>query len=53
MVNFKEVIELPESTDSQHIQARFDNGLLAITYGRTYRQEESILYSIAYISVIH
>ena len=39
---FQRVIELPESTDSQHIQARFDNGLLAITYGRTYRQEESI-----------
>ena len=25
---FQRVIELPEPTDSQHIQARFDNGLL-------------------------
>ena len=39
---FQRIIELPEPTDSNHIQARFDNGLLAITYGRTYRQEESI-----------
>ena len=39
---FQRVIELPEPTDSQHIQARFDNGLLAITYGRIYRQEENI-----------
>ena len=39
---FQRTIELPEPTDSQHIQARFDNGLLIITYGRVYRQEESI-----------
>jgi HSP20 family protein len=39
---FQRIIELPEPTDSNHIQARFDNGILAITYGRTYRQEESI-----------
>ncbi len=39
---FQRTIELPEPTDSQHIQARFDNGLLVITYGRVYRQEESI-----------
>ena len=39
---FQRMIELPEPTDSQHIQARFDNGLLIITYGRVYRQEESI-----------
>jgi HSP20 family protein len=39
---FQRIIELPEPTDSKHIQARFDNGILAITYGRTYRQEESV-----------
>lgn len=39
---FQRTIELPEPTDSKHIQARFDNGLLIITYGRVYRQEESI-----------
>lgn len=39
---FQRIIELPEPTDSNHIQAIFDNGILAITYGRTYRQEESI-----------
>lgn len=40
---FQRIIELPEPTESQHIQAGFENGLLAITYGRRYRQEESIL----------
>lgn len=39
---FQRVIELPEPTDSKHVQARFDNGILAVTYGRQYRQEESI-----------
>lgn len=39
---FQRMLELPEPTDSKHIQARFDNGLLIITYGRVYRQEESI-----------
>lgn len=39
---FQRIIDLPEPTDSKHIQARFDNGLLIVTYGRTYRQEESI-----------
>ncbi len=39
---FQRTIELPEPTDSNHIQARFDNGILTITYGRIYRQEESI-----------
>lgn len=39
---FQRMLELPEPADSKHIQARFDNGLLIITYGRVYRQEESI-----------
>ena len=40
---FQRIIELPEPTDSKHIQARFESGLLVISYGRRYRQEENIL----------
>lgn len=39
---FHRIIDLPEPTDSQHIQARFEHGLLAVSYARRYRQEENI-----------
>ena len=40
---FQRVIELPEPTDSKDIHARFENGLLVITYSRKYSQEERII----------
>ncbi|WP_226670219.1 Hsp20/alpha crystallin family protein [Metabacillus litoralis] len=39
---FQRVIELPEPVDSKDIHARFENGLLVVTYNRNYRQEERI-----------
>lgn len=39
---FQRVIELPEPADSKDIHARFENGLLVVTYSRKYSQEERI-----------
>ncbi|MGG3801852.1 Hsp20/alpha crystallin family protein [Metabacillus fastidiosus] len=39
---FERIIELPEPTDSNHIQAKFENGLVILTYIRKYSQQERI-----------
>ncbi|MGG3892243.1 Hsp20/alpha crystallin family protein [Metabacillus fastidiosus] len=39
---FERIIELPEPTDSNHIQAKFENGLVILTYIRKYSEEERI-----------
>ncbi|WP_409272701.1 Hsp20/alpha crystallin family protein [Neobacillus sp. SCS-31] len=40
---FQRIIDLPEPTESKDIHARFENGLLIITYPRRYVREETIL----------
>ncbi|MBS4223156.1 Hsp20/alpha crystallin family protein [Lederbergia citrea] len=39
---FQRIIELPEPTYSNQIKARFQNGLLTLTYSRKYFQEERV-----------
>ncbi|MEW9676270.1 Hsp20/alpha crystallin family protein [Lentibacillus sp. L22] len=39
---FERQIELPEPTESKDMQAKFDNGLLLVTYIRKYNQHEPI-----------
>lgn len=39
---FEKMIELPEPADSKDMQAKFDNGLLFVTYSRKYNQHEHI-----------
>jgi HSP20 family protein len=39
---FQRIIELPEPTASRNIQARFERGLLVVTYARRYIQEEPV-----------
>ena len=39
---FQRIIELPEPTESNGIKARFQNGLLTLSYKRKYMQEEKI-----------
>lgn len=40
--DFERLIELPEPTKSKDIHARFENGLLIVTYMRKYTNEEDI-----------
>ncbi|WP_316572108.1 Hsp20/alpha crystallin family protein [Neobacillus sp. YIM B06451] len=40
---FQRIIDLPEPAESKDIHARFENGLLIITYPRRYVREETIL----------
>jgi HSP20 family protein len=40
---FQRIIDLPEPTESRAIHARFENGLLIITYGRKFIREEPIM----------
>ncbi|OCA87992.1 hypothetical protein A8F94_09190 [Bacillus sp. FJAT-27225] len=40
---FQRTIELPEPTESRAIHARFENGLLIITYARKFTREEPIM----------
>ncbi|MBU8878542.1 Hsp20/alpha crystallin family protein [Bacillus sp. FJAT-29790] len=39
---FQRVIELPEPADTNQIRAKFQNGLLTLTYKRIYLQEERV-----------
>lgn len=39
---FQRIIDLPEPTDSNQIKAKFQNGLLTLTYKRLYIQEERV-----------
>ncbi|PWA13446.1 Hsp20/alpha crystallin family protein [Pueribacillus theae] len=39
---FERLIELPEPTESKDVQARFDCGLLFVTYIRKYTEHENI-----------
>lgn len=39
---FERLIELPEPTERKDIQAKFENGLLFVTYTRRYTQHEHI-----------
>jgi HSP20 family protein len=39
---FQRTIELPEPTEGKNIKARFDNGLLVLSYMRKYRYEEHV-----------
>ncbi|KAB2331506.1 Hsp20/alpha crystallin family protein [Cytobacillus depressus] len=39
---FQRIIDLPEPTDSNQIKAKFQNGLLTLTYKRLYIQEETV-----------
>jgi HSP20 family protein len=39
---FQRVVELPEPTDSTQIHAKFENGLLVLSYKRHYNQEERV-----------
>ncbi|MEH7392656.1 Hsp20/alpha crystallin family protein [Bacillus sp. JJ1503] len=39
---FERIIDLPEPTDSNQIKAKFQNGLLILTYKRLYIQEERV-----------
>ncbi|MBY0120483.1 Hsp20/alpha crystallin family protein [Bacillus sp. S/N-304-OC-R1] len=40
---FQRVVELPEATDSDQIKAKFQNGVLTLTYKRKYIQEEKVI----------
>jgi HSP20 family protein len=40
---FQRTIELPEPTEGKNIKARFDNGLLILSYMRKYGNEERII----------
>lgn len=40
---FQRVIDLPEPAESKDIHARFENGLLIITYPRRYTREETVM----------
>lgn len=40
---FNRDIDLPEPTKSKHVMARFQNGLLIVSYPRTFTREENII----------
>lgn len=40
--DFNRIIELPEPTDAHHLRAKFENGLLILSYHRQFFQEERI-----------
>jgi HSP20 family protein len=40
---FQRTIQLPEQTEGKNIKARFDNGLLILSYMRKYTHEERIV----------
>lgn len=40
---FKRDIDLPEPAKSKHVMARFQNGLLIVSYPRTFVREENII----------
>ena len=39
---FQRIIQLPEPTFPNQIRAKFNNGLLIITYTRQFRKEENV-----------